>query len=92
MTNEITVLNLVQGICHRPKMYTRNGTAEEVLLVLMGIHLARSDKEHVVNATNKLAEYSDGFLSPVKILSRIKEEGHTTNEDVLNRILELVDV
>ncbi|WP_372725112.1 hypothetical protein [Novipirellula sp.] len=37
-TNNITTINLVQAMCLRPRMYTKNGTVAEVCELLMDVN------------------------------------------------------
>ena len=82
-------------------MYTPNGTAEEAILVLQGIFLGcqtwkqDENKVHVEKLVEKyngpLNSRFGGFFCVCKIMDGIKEEGHETDGEILDRILEVVD-
>lgn len=83
-------------------MYTPNGTAEEVMLILQGIFLGTNyryeeNKEHVEKLVEKYngpvnSRFSDrGNFCPCKIMDGIKEEGYESDREILDRIIEVVD-
>jgi hypothetical protein len=100
--NGIKILSLVQAICKRPSMYTPNGTAEEVMLILQGIFLGirhradenKADVEKLVEKYNGPvnSRFSDrGIFCVCKIMDGIKEEGYESDREILDRIIEVVD-
>lgn len=96
MCAEIKVLSFAQAVCKRPKMYTENGTPEEVLLVLMGFWIAGRDKlkdDPDFQSVHKLAEkYSEMSFCPPKILEGIRQEGFTEDDEILGRMIDVTDV
>lgn len=95
MTDYIRIFTMVEGIIKRPKMYTANGTAEEVLHVFMGLSLVdRNLGDPMLKAIAEtycgpIGGYFPNAFHPAKVLEKMKEEGLTTDEEILDRLMEI---
>lgn len=88
-------------------MYTPNGTAAEVLLVMSGMHMmcrSKDDDKTRIQLQKLITKYMGADPEPIpdfapvswpfcawKILERIKEEGYETDKEIFRRIVDVID-
>ena len=85
--HDIQAINLVQGVCKRPQMYTPTGSLGEVIAFLFGHMSASWQRQNIVDpSVKKTIQWLDEQYRPTSDLIGVLLSKHNSEKKALEAI------